>query len=383
MKEANGLTCRLMAEGYVPEDTPPGMREYKAYYGGWTYDSQTLQSMVFETPCGLLAEGRHFLNGYMAYQGVDWRPENDNPVITCPRFTDKPCPLQHPLLQQKCSNLHSDDVIYQCACHQTDRPYTYEGSVDEAHDKVWVEAETLWTQFQAAHKGRVCKQQSRYGRTSKTWSTYYSPWQCAMDHLGCAHCSVLDKDLVPQKGNVFYDVRKTWTEKGDGLFPDEQRVSIEKGCKLLGKTVSLTICEAIVKYGRRDAEWRIMNRFHHDLFFDHTLKIEILNLRAARVDTRDILQDLQDVANGIQVTHAADTLKAAKEQKKSRREAAKRRQIRKVEQMILTYGWTELDNIWRRRAEKLLDDDRIEELLLQRKAIKAQKPPEELQISLF
>lgn len=59
MKEANELTRRLLAEGYVPEDTPPGMQEYKPYYGGWTYDSQTLNNMVFETPCGLLVEGGH------------------------------------------------------------------------------------------------------------------------------------------------------------------------------------------------------------------------------------------------------------------------------------------------------------------------------------
>lgn len=383
MKEVNKLTRRLLAEGYTPEDTPPGTRKYDPYEGGWTYDRAVLMDMVFETPCGLLAEGQLFLNGYLSFYGIDWRPENDNPVLVCPCFPSEPCPLRDPSLQRERLNCHSDDVIFQCACHQTDRPYTFEGSVEEANKKVWQEAQKRWDLFQAAHKGRVCRHQSRYGRTSKTWNTYYDPIQCATDHLGCTHCSVLDKDLVPQKGNVFYDLRKTWIKKGDGLFPDEQRVSIEKGCKLLAKTVSLTICEAIVKYGQQEVVQRIMLEFHHDLYFDHTLKIEVLNLRAARVDTRDILQDLQDVANGIQVTHAADTLKEAKEQKKARREAAKRRRIRKVEQMLLTYGWADLDAIWQHRAEKLLDDERIEELLQQRKEAKAQKPPEELQVSLF
>lgn len=42
-----------------------------------------------------------------------------------------------------------------------------------------------------------------------------------------------------------------------------------------------------------------------------------------------------------------------------------------------------MDNIWQRRAEKLLDDERIEELVLQRNAAKVQTPPEELQVSLF
>ena len=50
MNKINELTRRLLAEGYTPEDTPPGMREYSPYDGGWTYDSETLGRMVFETP---------------------------------------------------------------------------------------------------------------------------------------------------------------------------------------------------------------------------------------------------------------------------------------------------------------------------------------------
>ena len=383
MKELNELTRRLLAEGYKPEDTPPGTCEYKSYYGGWTYTSQALNGMVFETPCGLLVQGWHFRNGYLSWQGVDWRPENDNPVVPCPRFTLDPCPLRHPLLQTEKYCCHSDDVVYQCNCHPTARPYTFEGSLDEAHKQVWQESDELWKAFEAAHNGRVCRHQSHYGRTSKAWTTYYSPMECAQLWPCCSYCSVLDKELVPQKGNVFYDVRKTWTEKGSGLFPDEERVSIEKGCKLLDKTVSMTICEAIVQYGQQDVEWCAMSHYRRAQFFDPTLKIEILNLRAARMDTRDILQDLQDVANGIQVTHASDSLKAAKAQKKARREAAKRRRIQKAEQMLLTHGWYGLDDIWRHRAEKLLDDERIDELNLQWKAAQEQVPVEEAQIRLF
>ena len=74
------------------------------------------------------------------------------------------------------------------------------------------------------------------------------------------------------------------------------------------------------------------------------------------------MQDLQDIANGIEVVHAADKMKAAKEQKRARRAAAKERRVRKVEKMILTHGWEALEDIWKHRAEKLLDDDRIDEL---------------------
>ncbi|MEH2939416.1 hypothetical protein [Lawsonibacter sp. JLR.KK007] len=382
MKEVNELTRRLLAKGWTPEDTPPGTHPYADHEGGWTYTGESIRSIVWETPCGLLADGRHFMNGYMSYQGVDWRPENGNPVLCCPVFPSAPCPLRDPLLRTQGYTLHSDDVSYQCACHQTDRPYTYEGSVDEVHDRVWKEADKLWEVFKAQHKGRVCRQQSHYGRTAKTWRAYYDPMDCA--NFGCcSYCDVLAKELDLRKGNVFYDLRRSWTVKGEGLFPDQRKTIVEKGRKLLSSTVSLTICEAIVKYGRHRVEERIRSEFHRDLFFDKSLEIEVINLRAARVDKRDILQDLQDVANGIEVIHAADSLKAAKAQKRARREAAKAQRIRKVEKMILTYGWDHLEDIWKRRAEKLLDDDQIYALVQQRETSRAKGPPEEAQISLF
>ena len=96
MKEVNELTRRLLAEGWKPEDTPPGTEPYKDYYGGWTYTSEAIRSTVWETPCGLLVAGSHFLNGYLSFNGVDWRVENGNPVVCCPVFPSTPCPLRDP-----------------------------------------------------------------------------------------------------------------------------------------------------------------------------------------------------------------------------------------------------------------------------------------------
>lgn len=107
--------------------------------------------------------------------------------------------------------------------------------------------------------------------------------------------------------------------------------------KLLYKTISLTFCEAIVKCGWREVERHIKMKYHYDLFFDKTL--------------------------GIEVVYAADEMKAAKEQKRARRAAAKERKIRKDETMILPHGWDDLEAAWKRLAEKLLDDDRISELI--------------------
>ena len=367
MKEVNELTRRLLAEGWKPEDTPPGTHPYQDYYGGWTYTGEAIRGTVWETPCGLLAAGRQFLNGYLSFNGVDWRVENENPVICCPVFPSEPCPLRDPLLGSQQFTGGSGNMVFQCACHRAERPYSYAGSVEEAHDRVWKEAGERWEVHKAQHKGRVCRQQSRYGRTTKTWRSYYDPMDCA--NFGCcSYCDVLAKELDTRKGNVFYDLRRSWTVKGEGLFPDQRKTVVEKGRKLLSSTASLTICEAIVKYGRHRVEERVRSEFHRDLFFDKSLEIEVINLRAARVDKRDILQDLRDVANGIEVTHAADNLKAAKEQKRARRTAAKERRIRKVETMILAHGWEALEDIWKRRAEKLLDDDRIDELTQRHRA---------------
>jgi len=142
--ELNELTKELLAKGYTPENTPPGMDVYREHEGGWTYNWKTLHTLVFETPCGLLVKGSHFSNGYMSWQGVDWRAENDNPVVCCPRFDLDFCPLRHPLLWSEHMVSHDSELIRQCACHRTDRPYTYEGSFDEAHDKVWAEAGERW-----------------------------------------------------------------------------------------------------------------------------------------------------------------------------------------------------------------------------------------------
>ena len=123
--------------------------------------------MTFETPCGLLVQGNRFNNGYMSFMGIDWRTENDNPVACCPRFSTDFCAMRHPMLWSESLESRSG-IVRQCACHRTDRPYTYAGSLDEAHDRVLAEADELWKLFKARHKGRVCKLQSYYDRTAKT-----------------------------------------------------------------------------------------------------------------------------------------------------------------------------------------------------------------------
>ena len=286
MAGLNELTKRLLAEGWKPEDTPPGTKEYFWFYGGWTYTREALAALTFETPCGLLVNGSRFRNGDMAFQGISWQPENDNPVVCCPRFDLDFCPMRHPMLWSN-SYDRSSGIVRQCACHQTNRPYTYEGSLDEAHDQVWSESDELWQIFQAKHNGRICRQHCHYDRTAKKWYAGYNPMECA-DGYGraCRYCQVLDKELDTRRGNVFYDVKETRIIKGDWLFPDKEVTTVRKGIKVLNRTASLTLCEAIVRYAKHHIIDRFMLNHHHELYCDKSLRYELVNFRAQRQNTR-------------------------------------------------------------------------------------------------
>ncbi len=378
MAELNELTKRLLSEGWKPEDTPPGTKEYFWFYGGWTYTSEALAALTFETLCGLLVKGSRFRNGDMAYQGVSWQPENDNPVVCCPRFDLDFCPMRHPMLWSH-SYGSSSGIARQCACHQTARPYTYEGSLDEAHDQVWAESEELWKTFQARHKGRVCKQCCYYDRTAKEWHSRYNPIACA-DGCGrvCRYCPVLDKELDTRRGNVFYDVKETHIIKGDWLFPGKEVTTIRKGIKVLDRSASLTLCEAIVRYAKHHIIDRFMLNHHHELYFDKSLRYELINFRTQRQNTRDIMQDLADTAAGIEVVHQADAEKLRKEQKRARKQARQAQKVRSLEKLVLAGGLDHLTYSQRKGLEKYLSEERIEELMEQRGTA-----AEQVQMSLF
>lgn len=378
MAELNELTKRLLAEGWKPEETPPGTKEYFWFYGGWTYTTEALRAMTFETPCGLLVEGSRFGNGDMSCQGICWQPENDNPVVCCPRFDMDFCAMRHPMLW---SNAHDSrsGIARQCACHQTERTYTYEGSLDEAHDQVWAEAEELWLKFKARHKGRVCKPHCFYDRTSKEWHILYNPIVCA-DTYGhaCRYCPILGKELDTRRGNVFYDVKETRIIKGDWLFPDKEVTTVRKGIKVLDKSASLTLCEAIVRYAKHHVIDRFMLNHHHELYFDKSLRYELVNFRAQRQDTRDIMQDLADAAAGIEVVHQADAERLRKEQKRARKEARQAQRVRSLEKLMLTGDLDNLTYSQKNGLKKYLSEERIAELMEQRSMNAAQ-----VQTSLF
>ena len=109
-----------------------------------------------------------------------------------------------------------------------------------------------------------------------------------------------------------------------------------------------------------------MSNHHHELYFDKSLRYELVNFRAQRQNTRDIMQDLADTAAGIEVVHQADAEKLRKEQKRARKEARLAQRVRSLEKLVLTGDLDNLTYSQKRGLEKHLSEERIAELMEQR-----------------
>ena len=169
------------------------------------------------------------------------------------------------------------------------------------------------------------------------------------------------------------------------MFDGEQWTHIEKGIRFFDKPCSMDICEAFVKVQSDEIQHWYMLNHSVDFMFDKSFRAEILNIRAEAKPSRDLVQDLQDIKDGITITHASDTEKRAKEYKKKKRKEAQQKKIERLEKKLIEVGYENLEpcSLDRVHADKWLDPERLEEL----ERIRRQKLKEEqekpVQMSLF
>ncbi len=356
--ETNKLSQRLLGEGWTKDQTPPGCRPWNQFYGGWTYEYRSRMNTVFETPCGLLLRRTELgQGGSLGYGGIEWMEENDNATIICPYYDrDAPCKLNNPILEAAANAGCHYENLHFCAVHETSRDYSYECSAQQVRDRADQEKERLWQEFSTQHKGRVCKNHCQYDRSTKKWMAHYFPEMCAT--YRCSFCNVLQVEIdVTKKGNVFFDEKSTWKMESEGLFDAYENVTIVKGKRLFDKPIPLQICEAIVKYGLRDVKERLRLNRHSILYFNPNLNIEFVNFRAVKKAGRDLLQDLNDVANGINVIHEADQIKQNAEAKQQRRKAAADKKVASAKKKIVQCGLDSFTGYQRERMERLLGAD--------------------------
>ncbi len=371
MSEINKISQKLLAEGWTKDQTPPGMKPWDKFYGGWTYAPESRRGVVFETPCGLLYQRNEVsYSGTMYFMGIDWTEENDCITVLCPYYDrNEHCDKNHPLLEDRpIGGCHYEHLTY-CAIHETEKAWDYERSAKKVKDENDHLEEERWLAFAKSRHGRVCEQQCRYNRNTGEWKMRYDPMQCPA--YKCSYCSILGKPLEAKRGNVFYDLKVSWTVPGMGLYQDEKKTSITKGIKLLDRPCSMTICEAIAKVSKEDIQSHETMRHHTDLFLHRLDSVEVFNIRAEVKAGRDLHQDLKDFADGIEIHHAADDLAAAAQVKRKHRDELKRQNQAKAEKMILRDGYRNLSTFDRRRVKKYLAPEEIQRIEQERAAKEA------------
>lgn len=404
VKEYNLLTRRLLAEGYTAENHPDYVYVGKCCQdkgnpldnldGGFRYYGWYVYGKTYKTPCGIQCKGTSCITG-LSVGGVEFYFENDKATVTCP-YHRKDCPQKDALLRE------AGAFSNRCNVHMTEEKYQYEGSVEGI---LKLEDERIQREkisFDLMHCGRTCSNHMHYDREKGEWEMHYDPLNCArlrckgefgkVDVDGHLICPILGRPLDLKKGNVFYDVKKTFRRYDlDGtLFEGQIDTQIQKGVRYLKSPVSMDICKNIVKLCSDEITRYVkLSKYHQELFFaeyyGREFSVEILNIRAEQRESRDLMQDLQDIREGIQISHASDDEKRAIEFKKEKRQQAKAKRIKAIEKMILENGYYNLEYTDKRRADKLLDPDRIYELedLREKKLQKEKNQPVQIKLEEF
>lgn len=369
MKNYNLFTQTLLKQGYNRENFPPYARLPNGYskkemfdlFGGFEYQPWYLKQKVYVTGCGLLCKGSYLSNGYMSFMGIDWKPENNNPVLCCPYRIDH-CSLRHSLLDPTADN--GGCQINFCDCHETHLSYDYEHSVDKEYDKQEKAKKAKYKDFEQRVHGHVCQWHMYYHDRTEKWEQIYSPIKCARmcQNIG-GICSLRHPPISSKRGNIFYDVKITKHCYENIL--QKQEVVIKKGCQFFDTGKSLTICEETLKRCKSEIIERVLPHYTREslvLEWD----VEVLNIRVESRESRDLIQDLADIHDGITIIHASDQKQNQTEAKRARRKSAKEKRIQKLEKLIIETGLDQMESysIDSIHVHKWLTSKRLTELQL-------------------
>ena len=334
----NKLTKHLYDEGWTRDNHPDSV--YWSDYENSGYKWEYLLSLVWETPCGLLVDGRTVAASDVSYGGMWYCPENGNPVLRCP-YSCRDCEHQNETLGKYCM----------CVCFRSDRPYSYENSAERAEKEKDKESHAKYMQLTG---GQYCVNVVHSnGYEPGVYEADFSPERCIQ--YGCTNevCCITKKERNLSKVNIYYDIRREWFTRV-GLIED-RKTSIEKGVKVFPKPVTRTDAELWLAWKKasynpfqqktvinphltmEDRRQEYFSKHHRSWpgydYFEFRYSVE--NIRIEARETRDLLQDLRDVAEGLEVIHASDKQKAEaqakRESRQKRAEQKKKRQQIKVQ----------------------------------------------------
>ncbi|RHV70212.1 MULTISPECIES: hypothetical protein [Clostridia] len=388
----NLLTQKLLKMGYTKEYHPDYVRINSSAYGeelwqnlssGFEYEPSYLAQLVFETGCGLCIQGSHFITGQLSYRQIDWIPENNNPVITCP-YRCRECKKRNPLLINDTGSV--SDIIF-CDCHQTTKGYDYYHSVDYVLDQKSKEKQRLFEQFCQQHHNHVCHWHMRFNEQMKSWKIQYDPMTCAMNcqNIGGV-CSLTEKPVTSKRGNVFYDVYIEYERKDGTLFDGEIVRSAKKGVRLFDTNKSLSICESVAEHCKSEIKQKVYDRYHSEIFILHW-NVSVQNIRAEAREGRDLIKDLEDIKNGISISYDSDIRTAEKMMKKKRRSAADGKKKEKLMHILIdpARGYESLKefSVEYVHANKWFSKEELESFENQRQRMIREAKNQPIQLSLF
>lgn len=220
--EQNQLTRDLYAAGYTREDHPSFV-----YWSDWQnfgYLFEALLKFTWETPCGLLVDGKSDLGRGLAcsdasFQGIDYCPENDNPLLRCP-YERKDCP--HSI---------SGFPVPLCPCHTTGKRYSYEQSAERVESE---RSERQHRQYMEITGGAYCAcVVGGNGYDGGHVEVQYDVEQCIRCRCQNPVCVIRKQKRDLSRANIFYDVRRTWITRIGFV-----------GCNSSGASLALaSVCE--------------------------------------------------------------------------------------------------------------------------------------------
>lgn len=336
----NDLTQKLFADGYTRENHPDNV--YWSDFENFGYKAEYIFGTVWETPCGLLVDGRSVFTSDVTYNNVWYCPENNNPVIRCP-YNKTGCEKQPELLNKWCM----------CVCHRTEKAYNFETSAEKIEQETERKNHAAYMEITGG-QFCACVVGGGNGFEAGKYQISYDPDNCIRCHCNNSVCSVTKRQRDLTKVNIYYDIVREKITKV-GIIEDIQR-SIEKGCKVFPKPVARTDAEMWLKrkkaeynpflskssiiQPRLSAEDRRMSYFskHHRAWpgYDYfEFRYHVENIRIEAKEQKDLLQDLQDVANGLEVFHASDVAKAAIQKKRDAKQSRLEAKEKKIERSKL------------------------------------------------
>lgn len=384
----NALTEQLLKAGYTRENYPEHV--YLSDWQNFGYKWEYVLGLVWETPCGLMISGDSAIGRSLGisdttYNGIWYCAENDNPLVRC-RLGKANCPHRVP---------YGNNLI-ECPCHQTTAPYDYDRSIEMLEARIDKRDHRQWMEITG---GVYCAcVVGNNGYKPGRYQIKYDVMKCISYDCQNEICAIRKQQRDLSRVNIVYDIRRTWITS-QGLFEKTKRVTLTKGVKVFDKPIAQTDAEIWLKCyknnprmlsPKRTPEDRRMQFFseHHRIwpghdYFEFHFEIENVRIIKASAHSRDLLQDLADAAEGIEVQHESDRIRAAKANKKERLQKAQQQRLARLENDVITCGLAGLPDYKREKAYRLLGEERAEELDALHQARMDLDTPDKGQLELF